>query len=115
LGSDPTSPVILPKDSVALQLLQRVRDESHRFAIKFHRNLRSKHLSESALKNIKGVGEKTASALIRKFGSVEDIRHKTADELAALDGISVAKAQYILDELNAQREAVENKNESPRG
>jgi len=115
LGSDPTSPVILPKDSVALQLLQRVRDESHRFAITFHRNLRSKHLSESALKNIKGVGEKTASALIRKFGSVEDIRHKTADELAALDGISVAKAQYILDELNAQREAVENKNESPRG
>ncbi len=115
LGSDPTLPVILPKDSVALQLLQRVRDESHRFAITFHRNLRSKHLSESALKNIKGVGEKTASALIRKFGSVEDIRHKTADELAALDGISVAKAQYILDELNAQREAVENKNESPRG
>ncbi len=101
LGSNPLTPVILPKDSVALQLLQRVRDESHRFAITFHRNLRSKHLSESALKNIKGVGAKTAAALIRAFGSVEDIKHKTAEELAEVDGISVNKAQYILDELRA--------------
>lgn len=104
LGSDPTTPVIIPKDSVALQLLQRVRDESHRFAITFHRNLRSKHLSESALKNIKGVGEKTANALIRTFGSVEEIKRKAPEELATLDGISVAKAQYILDELNAKND-----------
>lgn len=97
--------MILPKDSVALQLLQRVRDESHRFAITFHRNLRSKHLSESALKNIKGVGVKTAAALIRAFGSVEDIKHKTAEELAEVDGISVNKAQYILDELRAMGKA----------
>ncbi len=97
LGSEPTVPVIIPKDSVALQLLQRVRDESHRFAITFHRNLRSKHLSESVLKNIRGVGDRTANALIKKFGSVEEIRHKSAEELATLDGISVAKAQYILD------------------
>ncbi|MBD5092581.1 MAG: excinuclease ABC subunit UvrC [Clostridiales bacterium] len=103
LGSDPTEPVILPKDSVALQLLQRVRDESHRFAITFHRSLRSKHLSESALKNIKGVGEKTASALIRRFGSVEQIKHKTAAELAELDGISIAKAEYILEQLGAAK------------
>jgi len=99
LGSDPTTPVILPRDSVALQLLQRVRDESHRFAITFHRNLRSKHLSESALKNIKGIGEKTANALIREFGSVEDIKRKTPAELAEIKGISLNKAQYILDEL----------------
>lgn len=100
LGSDPTVPVILPKDSVALQLLQRVRDESHRFAITFHRNLRSKHLSESALKSIDGVGEKTAAALIRAFGSVEDIKRKTAEELAEVNGISVSKAEHILHELN---------------
>lgn len=99
LGSDPTVPVILPKDSVALQLLQRVRDESHRFAITFHRNLRSKHLSESVLKDIEGVGEKTANALIRAFGSAEDIKHKTAQELATVNGISLKKAQHILDSL----------------
>ena len=100
LGSDPTAPVILPKDSVALQLLQRVRDESHRFAITFHRSLRSRHLSESALKSIDGIGEKTATALIRTFGSVEDIRRKSAEELAAVPNISLKKAQYILNELN---------------
>ena len=108
LGSDPTTPVILPRDSVALQLLQRVRDESHRFAITFHRNLRSKHLSESALKNVKGVGTKTASALIRAFGSVEDIKHKTPAELAEVDGISLSKAEYILAELKAQEKARKN-------
>ncbi len=100
LGSNPTAPVILPKDSVALQLLQRVRDESHRFAITFHRSLRSRHLSESALKSIDGIGEKTATALIRTFGSVEDIRRKSAEELATVPNISLKKAQYILDELN---------------
>lgn len=100
LGSNSTAPVILPKDSVALQLLQRVRDESHRFAITFHRSLRSRHLSESALKSIDGIGEKTATALIRTFGSVEDIRRKSAEELATVPNISLKKAQYILDELN---------------
>lgn len=107
LGSNPTTPVIIPKDSVALQLLQRVRDESHRFAITFHRNLRSKHLSESVLKNIKGIGEKTSNALIRAFGSVEEIKRKTPEELATLDGISLSKAQYILDELGAKKQADE--------
>ena len=92
--------MILPKDSVALQLLQRVRDESHRFAITFHRSLRSRHLSESALKSIDGIGEKTATALIRTFGSVEDIRRKSAEELATVPNISLKKAQYILNELN---------------
>lgn len=100
LGSNPTAPVILPKDSVALQLLQRVRDESHRFAITFHRSLRSRHLSESALKSIDGIGEKTATSLIRTFGSVEDIRRKSAEELATVPNISLKKAQYILNELN---------------
>lgn len=101
LGSAPTEAVILPKDSVALQLLQRVRDEAHRFAITFHRNLRSKHMSESALTAIPGIGPKTSAKLIREFGSAEQIKHKSAEELATLDGISIQKAEYILKALHA--------------
>ncbi len=105
LGSQPTTPLLLPKDSVALQLLQRVRDEAHRFAITFHRNLRSKHMSESALRSIPGVGEKTAARLIKQFGSAEQIKHKTAEELSTLDGISINKAEYILKALGADSDA----------
>ena len=100
LGSNPTSPVILPKDSVALQLLQRIRDESHRFAITFHRSLRSKHLSESALKEIEGIGPKKSALLLKEFGSVEEIKRKTPEEIARLDGFSVASAERLLEELN---------------
>lgn len=100
LGSAPTTSVVLPKDSVALQLLQRIRDEAHRFAITFHRNLRSKHLSESVLKSIDGVGDKTCARLIKEFGSVEEIKRKSVEELSALDGISAAFAQKILNALN---------------
>ncbi|MBR4800439.1 MAG: excinuclease ABC subunit UvrC [Clostridia bacterium] len=100
LGSDPTSPVILPKDSVALQLLQRIRDESHRFAITFHRNLRSKHLSESVLKEIEGIGPQKSALLIREFGSVEEIKRKTPEEIATIDGFSVKSAEKLLKALN---------------
>ncbi len=96
LGRQPTVPVILPKDSVALQLLQRVRDEAHRFAITFHRNLRSKHMSESVLRNIPGVGPKTCAKLLKTFGSAEQIKHRSAEEIASVDGISVKKAEEIL-------------------
>ncbi len=100
LGTAPKTPVILPKDSVALQLLQRVRDEAHRFAITFHRNRRSKHLSESVLKTIEGVGEKRSNMLLKEFGSVEEIKRKSAEDLAKLDTISLTLAQKILDTLN---------------
>lgn len=104
LGSAPTSSVVLPKDSVVLQLLQRIRDEAHRFAITFHRNLRSKHLSESALKQIEGVGSVLCARLIKTFGSVEEIKLKSADEIATVDGVSHNLAQRILDNLNAERD-----------
>lgn len=100
LGSSPTTSVILPKDSVALQLLQRIRDEAHRFAITFHRNLRSKHLSESVLKAIPGVGNTICARLIKAFGSVEEIRIKTPEEIAKIDGVSLALAQRIIAKLN---------------
>ena len=104
LGSNPTTPVILPKDSVALQLLQRIRDESHRFAITFHRSLRSKHLSESILKEIEGIGPKKSAALLKAFGSVEDIKRKSPEEIATLDGFSVESAKALLDALAKKSE-----------
>ena len=100
LGSDPKTSIILPKDSVALQLLQRIRDEAHRFAITFHRHLRSKHLSESVLKSIDGVGEKTCARLIKEFGSVEEIKRKSVEDLSKVEGISASFAQKILAEFN---------------
>ena len=100
LKSAPKTAVILPKDSVALQLLQRIRDEAHRFAITFHRNLRSKHLSESALKNVEGVGKVLCARLIKEFGSVEEIKLKSAEEIASVDGVSNMLAQRILTTLN---------------
>lgn len=100
LGSAPTDSIVLPKDSVALQLLQRIRDEAHRFAITFHRNLRSKHLSESALKSIQGVGKTLCARLIKEFGSVEEIRIKTPEEIAKIDGVSLALAEKIIAKLN---------------
>lgn len=100
LKSAPKTAVILPKDSVALQLLQRIRDEAHRFAITFHRNLRSKHLSESKLKNVEGVGKVLCARLIKEFGSVEEIKLKSAEEIASVDGVSNVLAQRILTTLN---------------
>ncbi len=96
LGSDPEKPVIIPHDNVSLQLLQRIRDEAHRFAITFHRNLRSKHLSESVLKEIEGIGPKKSALLLKTFGSVEEIKHKTPEEIARLDGFSVRSAESLL-------------------
>lgn len=110
LGSDPKTSIMLPKDSVALQLLQRIRDEAHRFAITFHRHLRSKHLSESVLRSIDGVGEKTCARLIKEFGSVEEIKRKSVEELAQVEGISKNFAQKILGELNKKnKESSEEK------
>ncbi len=100
LGTNPKEAVVLPKDSVALQLLQRVRDEAHRFAITFHRNQRSKRMVESVLTTIEGVGKKRCAGLIKAFGSVEEIKRKSPQELAKVDGISFALANKILTTLN---------------
>ena len=65
--------------------------------------MRSKHLSESVLKNIGGVGEKTCARLIKEFGSVEEIKRKSVEELAQVEGISKNFAQKIIYELNKNR------------
>ena len=95
LGRAPKESVMLSKDSVALQLLQRIRDEAHRFAITFHRNLHAKRMSESVLRDVPGIGKKKSADLLKKFGSVENILHAKDEDIAMLDGFSVQSATKL--------------------
>jgi excinuclease ABC subunit C len=88
-------PTILPRASEGLYLLQRVRDEAHRFAITFHREKRSKAMTVSALDGIAGLGETRRKALLSHFGSVRRLRAATVDELVEVRGIGRSTAQAI--------------------
>ncbi len=90
-------PIIIPKNNKALHLLQQVRDESHRFAITYHRKLRSKNIQASSLDEIVGVGKKRKIALLKKFGSVENIKKASVEELAKTDGMNIKTAQNIFN------------------
>ena len=91
-----SEPLRLSKADYTLRLLQRVRDESHRFAITFHRNLRGKSLKTS-LAEIEGVGEKRATDLIKKFKSVEAISKASKNDLMQVDGVGEALAETIFN------------------
>ncbi len=95
-------PVILPRTSEGLYLLQRVRDEAHRFAITFHRQRRSKAMTASVLDGIPGLGESRRKALLRHFGSVKKVRAATVEELQAVSGIGPALAATIAAELASE-------------
>ncbi|MHB1000265.1 MAG: excinuclease ABC subunit UvrC [Armatimonadota bacterium] len=97
-----TKPLILPRDSRALRLLQRLRDEAHRFAVTYHKNLRDKSVKRSLLDSIPGVGDQRRKALIRKFGSVAGVRKASIEELASAPGMNKQVAQVIYDTLNNQ-------------
>ncbi|MCD6027945.1 MAG: excinuclease subunit [Thermomicrobiales bacterium] len=88
-------PIILPRDSQALFLVQRVRDEAHRFAVSFHRQRRGKAAFQSRLDDIPGVGPKRKQALLRRFGSVKGIQQAGTDELLTVPGITRAVAEQI--------------------
>ena len=92
-----TIPIILPKSSPALQLLQRVRDEAHRFAVGYHHNLHKKKTFVSALDSVPGIGPARKKALLKKFGSVAEIKGSSVEELSAVTGINPALAQNIKD------------------
>lgn len=94
-------PVILPRGSDALFLLQRLRDEAHRFAITFHRQRRSKAMTASALDEIPGLGPARRAALLKAFGSVRAMRAASAQELAGVSGIGPALAEVIAARLSA--------------
>jgi excinuclease ABC subunit C len=93
-------PVRLPPGSPALHLIQRVRDEAHRFAVGFHRTLRGKHMSESALDGIPGVGPNRKRSLLSRLGSVEAMRRLEPAELAARGGIPRAVADRVHQKLH---------------
>ncbi len=93
---DSDFPVILPRASAGLYLLQRIRDEAHRFAITFHRQKRGKAMTASALDGVPGLGESKRKALLNQFGSVKSIRAASIEELTAAKGIGPALAGAIV-------------------
>ncbi|HEU4349893.1 MAG TPA: excinuclease ABC subunit UvrC [Actinoplanes sp.] len=95
-------PVILPRTSEALYLLQRVRDEAHRFAIAFHRQRRSKRMTASQLDNVPGLGETRRKALLRHFGSLKRLGRATPEEIAEVPGIGRRTAEAVLAALNPE-------------
>ena len=93
-------PLRLPEDSGALQLLQRIRDEAHRFANGYHQLLMKKRIAESILDECPGVSDNRKQALLAKFGSVERLRKASAEDIAAVEGISEKLAETIVRFLN---------------
>jgi excinuclease ABC subunit C len=98
---DRAEPVLLPVTSPALYLVQRLRDEAHRFAITYHRDLRSKRAVRSAFDDLPGVGPKRRQALLRVFGSVKRVRDAPVEQIAAVPGIGPGLAARIKATLEA--------------
>jgi len=92
---DREAPVILPRESAGLKLLQRIRDEAHRFALSYHRKLRGKKLSESILDGIDGIGAKKKQALLKYFGSVGELRKADVSKIEKVPGITKKDAENI--------------------
>ncbi|SCC78908.1 excinuclease ABC subunit UvrC [Bifidobacterium commune] len=105
-------PLILKRQSEGMYLLQRVRDESHRFAITYHRSSRRKGALRSALDDIPGIGASYQKKLLNAFGSVKGIRNATVDELESVKGIGSAKAQAVYRALHINDEESERPSEN---
>lgn len=98
-----SEPVILPRNSQALYLIQRLRDEAHRFAITYHRKLRGKRNLVSVLDHIEGIGPKRRKILLDGFGTLEKIKQATVEELAQLDGMNTPAAEAVYNFFQAQK------------
>ncbi|GMA39479.1 hypothetical protein GCM10025883_15240 [Mobilicoccus caccae] len=98
-------PVVLPRTSEGLFLLQRLRDEAHRFAITFHRQRRSKAMTASELDAVPGLGPSRRAALLARFGSVKKIRQASMEEIREVQGIGPALAETIVTRLGANAPA----------
>ena len=102
---DEIDPVIMPRRSEGLYLLQRIRDEAHRFAISYHRSKRSKRMTASALDPIPGLGEHRRKALISHFGSLARLKRATFEEITSVPGIGAATAAAVVEALGSHRPA----------
>ncbi len=96
---DEDAPIVLPRGSEALYLVQRVRDEAHRFAIAYHRQVRRKAATASVLDSVPGVGPKRKRALLRKFGSLKAVREAGVDEIASTAGYTRALAEKVKERI----------------
>jgi excinuclease ABC subunit C len=96
-------PLVLPRGSQALYLLQRIRDEAHRFAITYHRDLRSRKTFRSVLDEVPGIGPKRKKALIRRFGSARAIAAASVEELAAVEGMTRDAAERVKERIGDGR------------
>ena len=94
-----SAPVVLPRRSQALYLVQRIRDEAHRFAITYHRDVRGKRALHSELDDIEGIGPGRKKALLKRFGSVRRIKEASVDEVASTPGISLQLAERLKAQL----------------
>ena len=90
-------PIIIPKNSFGLQLLQRIRDEAHRFAITYHRSLRGKNNIRTILEDIPNIGPNRRRAVFKYFGSIEAIRKATLEELSKVDGMNQKAALSVME------------------
>ena len=99
------APAILPRASEALYLLQRVRDEAHRFAITYHRQKRSTRMTSSELDAVPGLGETRRTALLKHFGSVRKLRAASVEDITEVPGVGRRTAEAVLAALNDGDEA----------
>lgn len=90
-------PIIIPKNNKALHLLQQVRDESHRFAITYHRKLRSDNISESSLDDIPGIGKKRKINILKEFGTMDNVKNASVEELAKIKGMNDKVATNVYE------------------
>jgi len=96
---DMAESLVLPRASQGLYLLQRIRDEAHRFALSYHLKVRKRSALASAMDSIPGIGPKRKRALLRKFGSVKGIREASLEELAAAVGMTRSLAERVKEYL----------------
>src|SRR5581483_9808858 len=93
-------PIRIPRQSEALYLLQRIRDEAHRFAITYHRQLRGKRMTKSVLDDVPGLGPTRRKRLVKELGSVKAVKEASVDELRALSWLPDAVADAVYEKIH---------------